>query len=71
MRTRDAIALGAMLSALLIAAAVLFARSEKLRAKRRGDQSDQVEEPESERLAESTPAAAPLAPAEPSGDPLG
>ena len=71
MRTRDAIALGAMLSALLIAAAVLFARSEKLRAKRRGNQSDQVEEPESERLAESTPAAAPLAPAEPSGDPLG
>ena len=71
MRTRDAIALGAMLSALLIAAAVLFARSENLRAKRQGNQSDQVEAPKSEQPAESTPAAAPLAPAEPSGDPLG
>lgn len=69
MRTRDAIALGAMLSALLIAAAVLFARSEKVRAKRQGNQSDRVEEPESERPAESRPAA-PVAPAEPA-EPLG
>lgn len=69
MRTRDAIAVGAMLSVLLIAAAVLFARSEKVRAKRHGMQSDQVEEPDSERPAESTPAAAPVAPAEP-GEPL-
>jgi hypothetical protein len=51
MRTRDAIALGAMLSALLIAAAVLFARSENRRAKRQGNQSDQVEAPASEQPA--------------------
>ena len=71
MRTRDAIAVGVMLSALLIAAAVLFARSEKLRAKRQGNQSDQVEEPKAQQRAEGTPAAAPLAPAGPSGDSLG
>lgn len=69
MRTRDAVALGAMLSTLLIAAAVLFARSEKVRAKRHGNQSDQVEEPNNQPPAESTPAA-PVAPAEP-GEPLG
>jgi hypothetical protein len=67
MRTRDALALGALFSALLIAAGVLFARSEKLP----GKQSDQVEGPESEQPPASTPASAPLAPAEPSGDPLG
>jgi hypothetical protein len=69
MRTRDALALGAMLSALLIAAGVLFARSEKLRVKLQGKQSDQGEEPASEPA--STPAPAPLAPAEPSGDSRG
>jgi len=68
MRTRDALALGAILSALLIAAGVLFARSEKLRAKLQGNQPDQVEEPESEQPPTSTPAPASLAPAEPSGD---
>jgi hypothetical protein len=47
MRTRDALALGAMLSALLIVVGLLFARSEKLRAKLHGEQSNQVEEPES------------------------
>ena len=66
-RTRDALALGALLSALLIAAGVLFARSEKLR----GKPSDQVEGPDSEQPPASAPASAPLAPAEPSGDPLG
>jgi hypothetical protein len=70
MRTRDAIALGAVLSAPLIAAAVLFARSEKVRAKRHGNQSEQGEEPANEHPAESTPAAAPLATAQPT-EPLG
>ena len=70
-RTRDVVALGATLSALVIAAGVLFARSERLRAKLHGKQSEQVEEPESEQPPGSPPAPAPLAPAEPSGDPLG
>jgi len=71
MRTRDAVALGATLSALVIAAGVLFARSEKLRAKLEGKQSEQVKERENEQPPASAPAPAPLAPAEPSGDPLG
>ena len=71
MRTRDALALGATLSALLIALGVFFARSEKRRSKLQGKQSERIEEPESEQAPASTLDPAPLAPTEPSGDQLG
>jgi hypothetical protein len=71
MRTRDALALGAALSALLIAVGIFFARSQKRRSKLQGEQSERIEEPESEQPPASTPAPAPPAPAEPSGDRLG
>ncbi|HYB27002.1 MAG TPA: hypothetical protein VEF89_10350 [Solirubrobacteraceae bacterium] len=71
MRTRDALALGVTLSTLLIAAGVLFARSDRLRAKGQGKQSEPVEEPDGEQPRASTAAPAPLAPAEPPDDPLG